>query len=153
MTRSNLREIAVHLVYAMGISRDPAAELVETRLNEENYGELSGESEVYAQRPDKKQSEYLRTLVSGVEEKQQELDDLIGRYAVGWKVSRISAICRAILEVALYEIAYVDDVPTGVAINEAVELCKKYEEPETAAFVNGILGSYVREAERDVPGT
>ena len=73
-----------------------------------------------------------------------ELDELIGRYARGWKSERISRTARAILRIALCEILYMDEIPAAVAINEAVELDKKYDEPETVAFVNGVLGGFMR---------
>ena len=78
-------------------------------------------------------------------EHRAELDETVARYARGWTLSRISRISLAILRCAICEILYLDDVPTGTAINEAVEIAKRYEEPETARFINGILGSYVRE--------
>ena len=153
MTRSNAREIAVHMVYGLHFTDDAAGELMEVRLENEYYAGLKDETDVYAERPDKKQTDYIKALVEGVHEKMQELDEYIEKYAVGWKLSRISRISKAIMEVAMYEILYVDDVPTGVAINEAVELCKHYEENETASFVNGILGSFAKEVTSHVSGS
>ena len=73
-----------------------------------------------------------------------ELDGYISKYAVGWSFSRISRMAAAVMRVAMYEILYMPEVPAGAAINEAVEGAKRYETPETAAFINGILGSFVR---------
>ena len=81
----------------------------------------------------------------GVCDRQQELDGYLAKYSVAWNVSRISRLARAVMELAMYEALYVEDVPMNVAINEAVKLTQKYEEQETVAFVNGILGSFSRE--------
>ncbi len=89
---------------------------------------------------------YAQAVVEGVVEVKSELDEIIGRYLKkGWSVSRISKPSLAILELAIYEIKYLESVPDSVAINEAVELAKKYTIGESG-FVNGILGSYVRAA-------
>ena len=66
------------------------------------------------------------------------------RYSKGWKVGRISRTALAILRCAICEILYVEDVPASAAINEAVELDKGYDEPETVAFVNGVLGGFMK---------
>ena len=68
----------------------------------------------------------------------------IRRYAKGWKLERISKTALAVLRCALCEILYMDDIPNAAAINEAVELAKGYDEPDTVAFVNGVLGGYMR---------
>ena len=153
MTRSNAREIAVHLVYGLHYTDEPAEQVLSERMEKEYYAGLKDVAEIYSDRPNQKQMDYIRALVSGVQEKQQELEAYIEKYAVGWKLNRISKISRSIMEVAMYEILYVDDVPAGAAINEAVELCKHYEEDETASFVNGILGSFAKEVASDVSGS
>ena len=73
-----------------------------------------------------------------------ELDADIEKYAQGWRFERISLVASAIMRVAMYEILYMADIPQGAAISEAVEISKKYETPEVAKFINGILGSFVR---------
>ena len=73
-----------------------------------------------------------------------ELNHMIEKYARGWRLERISRVAAAIMRCAMCEILYMDDVPNAAAINEAVELAKGYEEPETVAFINGVLGSFVR---------
>lgn len=94
--------------------------------------------------PNAKQEEYIRRLVSGVAEHAAELDADIEKYAQGWRFERISLVASAIMRVAMYEILYMADIPQGAAISEAVEIAKKYETPEVAKFINGILGSFVR---------
>ena len=68
----------------------------------------------------------------------------IARYARGWSFERIPLVASAIMRVAMFEVLYRSDIPNSVAINEAVEIAKKYETPETVKFINGILGSFVR---------
>ncbi len=88
---------------------------------------------------------FSRELAEGVEEHRGELDSEIGRYARGWDLERIAPLERSILRTALYEIHHRDDVPTEVAIDEAVELAKRYCGADAPGFVNGILGAAVKE--------
>ena len=145
MTRSTAREIAVHLIYAVQCSGEDVQTVLQTRFEETYYSLLSGENEVYAERPRGKQREYITAVVTGVCERREELEGLLAKYSIGWNVSRISRLARAVMELAIYEALYVEDVPINVAINEAVKLAQKYEEPETVAFVNGVLGSFSRD--------
>ena len=140
MTRSNARELALHLILDVDYTRDPSETVVDTRMDADYYATLQAENEVYADRPSKKQLAYIRDVTAGVQEKEEELRGYISKYAINWNVSRISRMARAILELAIY----VEDVPTSVAINEAMVLAKKYESEETAGFINGILGAFVR---------
>ena len=121
-----------------------AEELVAERLSRDGFAELAGEDELYSEAPNAKQAEYIRALVCGVADHAPELDEFIARYAKGWSFDRIPLVASAIMRVAMYEILYFRDVPNSVAINEAVEIAKKYETPETVKFINGILGSFVR---------
>ena len=147
MTRSNAREIVAHLIYELNFTTDHADTVLETAMEPEYYDSLGQETEIYAQRPGEKQLEYITAAVRGIQEKQEELDGYISRYAINWSVSRISKVARAILHVAMYEAMYVEDVPVSSAINEAVELTRKYEDEDVVSFVNGILGSFARELE------
>ena len=90
-------------------------------------------------------ADYIRRLVKGVDEHGAELDGYIAKYAKGWSFARIPLVASAIMRVAMYEILYMPDIPNSVSINEAVEIAKKYETPETVKFINGILGSFVRQ--------
>jgi N utilization substance protein B len=88
---------------------------------------------------------FTRELAEGVDANRGELDELIGRHARGWELDRIAPLDLNIMRVALYEIRSRDDVPTEVAIDEAVELAKRYCGADAPGFVNGILGAAVRE--------
>ena len=144
MTRANARELAVHLIYGRNFTGEEPEEVVALRLNKEYYEKLSGENEIYAERPSRKQLQYIDTVVAGVANREEELNSQIQQYSIGWNVSRISRLTRSVLQLALYEIQFVEDVPAGVAVSEAVRLAKKYDGNDTGSFVNGILGSFVR---------
>ena len=89
--------------------------------------------------------EYIRTAVYGVIEKKEELEgDISDNLMSGWKLERIPKVALCVLKLALYEIKYIEDVPERVAVNEAVELDKKYDDPDHSAFVNGVLGGFLR---------
>lgn len=145
MTRNTAREIATHMAYALSYTDLDTESFLNEQLTAENFAELSVESELYAEMPNAKQLEYIRRLVAGVAEHAAELDTYIEKYARGWRFQRISLVAAAIMRVAMFEIMYMPDIPHGVAINEAVEIAKRYEEPETVKFINGILGSFLRE--------
>ena len=144
MTRSNARELAVHLIYGRDFTGEEPETVIAARLQRDYYAELSAENDVYSERPSRAQLAYIDGVVAGVANRADELNAQIQKYAIGWDVSRISRLARAILQLAIYEILYVADVPTGAAISEAVRLAKKYDGDDTGSFVNGILGSFAR---------
>ena len=144
MTRSNARELAVHLIYGRVFTGEEPQQVVSTRLNKEYYAQLSEENQVYSERPSRAQMAYIDGVVSGVANREEDLNQLIQKFSIGWDVTRISRLTRAILQLAIFEILYVEDVPTGVAISEAVRLAKMYDGDDTGSFVNGILGSFAR---------
>ena len=145
MTRANARELAIHLIYGREFTGEDPQQVVATRLNKEYYPMLSTENQVYADRPSAAQRAYIDTVVSGVASRLDELNDCIQKYSIGWDISRISRLTRAIMQLAIFEIRYVDDVPTGVAISEAVRIAKMYDGNDTGSFVNGILGAFARD--------
>ena len=145
MTRNTAREIAVHLAYELSFTGLSPEELTRERLSRERFATLAAEDPLYAEAPGATQANYIRTIVAGVAEHAPELDGYIAKYARGWSFARIPLVASAIMRVAMYEVLYRADIPNGVAINEAVEIAKKYETEETVKFINGILGSFVRE--------
>ena len=144
MTRGDARELAVHLIYAQEFTGDAPEDVIRVRLDREYYDCLSEDNAVYTEYPSKAQKAYLDRVVSGVAERVEELNGIIAQYSIGWDISRISRLARVIMQLSIYEALYVDDVPTGVAISEAVRIAKKYDGDDTGAFVNGILGSFAR---------
>lgn len=144
MTRTNAREIAIHFTFELSFSNQTADQLLEEFFNREYFALLGEEEPLYGEFPNEKQRSYIQALVRGAFQHGAELDSYIEKYAVGWKFSRIGRVAAAIMRVAMYEILYMPDVPNAAAINDAVEIAKGYEEPETVKFINGILGSFVR---------
>ena len=145
MVRNTAREIAIHLSYELSFTDKTVDALLSQRLTAEYFAELAEEEDLYREVPNAKQAAYIRRLVSGVREHGAELDGYIEKYAKGWRFSRIPLVASAIMLVAMYEVMYMPDVPNAAAINEAVEIAKKYETPETVKFINGILGSFSRQ--------
>ena len=144
MTRGNARELAIHLIYGRNFTGEEPQQVVSTRLDKEYYPQLSAENDVYADRPSRAQMAYIDTVVSGVANREEDLNATIQKFSIGWDVSRISRLARSVMQLAIFEILYVEDVPTGVAVSEAVRIVKKYDGDDTGAFVNGILGAFVR---------
>ena len=144
MKRTTAREIAVRLCFAISENPSDPEELLFRTFEDEYYYSLQAEDELYKDKPNKKQLDYITQLVKGIAEHSAELDGYIDKYAVGWKFGRISRTAAAIMKLAMYEVLYMPDIPDRAAINEAVELAKRYEPPETVSFINGILGSFSR---------
>lgn len=127
MSRKELREHIYRVLF-----RTEFHSVQEMKEQEVLYFELLGE----VQEQDK---EYILSKYQAVMDKAEEIDALINEYAKGWKTTRMNRVDLTILRLATYEIKWDEDVPTGVAINEAVELAKKYSSDEGPAFINGIL--------------
>lgn len=144
MTRGNARELAIHLIYGRNFTGEEPQQVVSTRLDREYYPQLSAENDVYSDRPSRAQMVYIDTVVSGVANREEDLNAAIQKFSIGWDVTRISRLARSVMQLAIFEILYVEDVPTGVAVSEAVRIVKKYDGDDTGAFVNGILGAFVR---------
>ena len=144
MTRTVAREISVQLGYSLADKSDSVEEVLEGFFDKEYFATLGAENELFVEYPGKKQLEYIKKVVEGSLSHRDELDAYIEKYSKGWKISRISRTALSILRTALFEVLYLDDVPDSVAINEAVELSKGYEDQDTVSFINGILGSFMR---------
>lgn len=152
MTRTTAREIAIQLGFAAAASRVGPDELLDSFFSPEHFETLQSENELYKELPDDKQMAYIRRLTELTMENRGEIDGFIERYAKGWKLERISKTALAVMRCAICEILYMEDIPNAAAINEAVELAKGYDEPDTVAFVNGVLGGFVRgELRQDEP--
>lgn len=128
MNRSEMREQAFILLYEKEFFKDkPCSEIEE--IFSENISPLS---------------DYAKEAFESVCAHREELDDIISKYLKGWKIGRLPKVNASILRLALYEIIYAESVPAGAAVNEAVELAKKYSGNDDYTFVNGVLGSYLR---------
>lgn len=144
MTRTIAREIAVLLIASMASGKEDAAEALDRFFEPGHYATLAAEGPLFAEYPDEAQMEYIRAVVTRTAEKRAELDAFIEKYAKGWTAERLSRTTAAILRCAMCEILYLPYVPAAAAINEAVELAKKYEDEDGPAFINGVLGSFMR---------
>ena len=92
----------------------------------------------------KKAIPYAKRLLDGIQEKREEINQLISRYAENWRLERMSLLDRNILRLAIFELNYQDDVPASVAINEAVEIAKRFSTDDSGPFINGILDAMVK---------
>lgn len=144
MTRTAARGIAVQLIYALSLTESAPETLLDEFFAEDHYPTLEGEDASFAECPDERQLAYIRRLVGAAAEHREALSGYIEKYARGWRPERISKTAAAILRCAMCEVLYLEDVPPAAALNEAVELAKGYDEPETVAFVNGVLGGFMR---------
>ena len=131
LSRSEARCEAFKIIFSLNQHRDDVDFLFEN-LASENPASVTS-------------MPYIKSTVSGVLEKEEELLEIISQnLAKGWRLDRISKVAKSVLLLAVYEIKFSEDVPAPVAINEAVELCKTFDEPDTASFVNGVLAGVVK---------
>lgn len=137
MSRKWAREKAMTLVYQVDVIGNNAEDTIK------NYFEH--EEEEIAQ----EEREYIVDCVKGVEANLKEINDLIEKYSKGWKLARIAKVDLAILRLSIYEMLKRSDVPNVVSVNEAIELAKKFGGENSASFVNGILGSAIKEIKTD----
>ena len=144
MKRTTAREIAIQVGFAAASNKMNPAEVLDNFFDHEHYDTLSSEDELFSEYPNAKQMDYIRRLVTLIAENLSVIDGYIEMYSKGWKIERISRTALAVMRCAICEIIYMDDIPNSAAINEAVELCKGYDEPDTVAFVNGVLGGFMR---------
>lgn len=132
MSRREAREYAMKLLYEYSITgelKDPQ--------DEGRY------SEIYAGELDSEDIEYVKSVISDFVPNCEEIDGLISLNSHSWRIERISKVDLAILRLAIFEIKYMN-VPPKVAVNEAVELAKKYSTDKSYKYINGLLGGYIK---------
>lgn len=134
MKRQKAREYAFYLIYEADFKNwENTDDIIETAFNE------------YIEAEDNDiQTEYIKKTVMEVKDNFENLDKLIIPNLKNWKFSRLPKVTRAILRLAVYEMKFNDQIPVNVAINEAVELAKKYDDLKNASFVNGVLSSVAK---------
>ena len=113
--------------------------------NEINNSDISETADSCVEAFDMELSDEMKSLAEKISAKYTELDEIIGKYSETRAVSRISKINKTILRLAIYEISFCPNVPDAVAVNEAVELSKKYAEKKDGGFINAVLGSFIKE--------
>ncbi|MCR5343006.1 MULTISPECIES: transcription antitermination factor NusB [unclassified Butyrivibrio] len=131
MKRSELREQVFQLLFRVEFNTKEEMREQEDLFIETNDIEMS-ESDV----------NFVKTRYESIADKLPEIDKLINEVTTGWDTGRIGKVELAILRLAVYEIKFDDSIPTGVAINEAVELSKKFGQDGASSFVNGVLAKF-----------
>ena len=132
MNRTKSRELAFKLIYTREMQKEVGEDELEIFLE-------SNEIE------DEEVKEYLKDILFGVSENEEKINELIKKnLKENWKIERVSKINLSLLKVAIYEILY-KNLPYKVAINEVVELAKKYSDEQGAPFINGVLASIVKD--------
>ena len=144
MSRKTARRHAFHLIYQIPFHLEGGinslAELKAHYFDFVSYGSHEELGFYNFTRPAGRDAEYIDKAVWGVFEKQAELDGVIEKFLKGWTIDRISKVDLALLRLSIYEMITIDDVPLGVAVNEAINLAKEYGSDESPAFINGVLG-------------
>ena len=134
MARRKARETAFKLLYEDTFGVNTAKELFINLFDELSVGEEINQSDI----------DYIDQVFKLAKENIVEIDKVISTYAKGWVISRMPRVDLSLMRLALTEMLYMPDIPTAVSINEAVELSKLYSADDGPAFINGVLGAYVR---------
>lgn len=135
-SRSKQRRYALRILFEVDINESSVAEVLEAKRD-------AGE--------DKVPGEFTVDLVSGVQKHRVEIDRVISRYSEGWDLARMPGVDRNILRMSLCELLFMDDVPPGATINEAVELAKAFSTSDSGKFINGVLGRINRDLDAGNP--
>lgn len=127
MNRKRSREIAMELLFGMTLSKNTLEETIETFMED------------YEMKLNTIDLDYIKEILLKVEENKVVIDKKIEESLTNWKLDRVSKVNLSILRLAIGEMLYIEDVPEKVAINEAIELTKKYSDEKSVAFINGVL--------------
>jgi N utilization substance protein B len=132
MSRKNSREKAMELSFGVELSKDSPEEALETFVD--NYEGDIKEIDLG----------YIKEILYGIDSKKEELDSIIESNLKNWKIERIAKINLTILRLAILEMKYIEDVPAKVALNEALELTKKYSDEKSVSFINAVLDKVLK---------
>lgn len=132
MNRRKSREIAMKLLFEMTINKEHYEEILS---NFKENTDINLEDLDF---------QYIKNIINGIEENKEEIDKKIQQNLKNWKLSRLSKIDITILRISTYEMLYLEDVPDKVAVNEAIELAKKYSSDNSPSFINGVLGNMIK---------
>lgn len=147
MARVTARAAVMQMIYehlAGGEGGEETLQMVYDQLRRDG---VPGVEEVRQTEPGQADRAYITRVLDGVMTHLQELDEKIAAASVDWTLERMPMVDLTILRLATYEILYEADVPGSVAVNEAVELANRYSEPASGRFINGVLGTILREKE------
>lgn len=124
-TRRQARELAMQALFSMDMNTDYSTQAIADYCR--------------SFPPNQKAYPYFHHLVTGVLQHKMDIDTVIERYANNWKIKRMAGVDRNVLRLAVFELLYCADIPAKVAINEAIDIGKKFGTPETGSFINGII--------------
>ena len=147
MSRTTARAAAMQMIFEKisgGQGGEETLKMVYDELREDG---LPGVERIGKKEPDPEDREYITAALEGVLAHLEEIDALIEKTAKGWPIDRMSLVDLTILRLAVWEILFVEDVPGSVSIAEAMELTERFSDPQDKPFVNGILGTILREQE------
>ena len=135
MGRKQAREGAMQLLYQMDSNGEFNKEVMDIYLENFPFS--------------KSETDYIKTVVEGVLEHKEEIDNSVENHLQGWELTRIAKVDLATLRLAVFEIKYMVDIPVEVSINEAIEIAKKFSGDDSYKYVNGVLGGIVRSISKD----
>ncbi len=135
MKRKEARELCMQLVYEM---------IMKNEFSLAGYQQYLEEHPAY-----NPQDPYIRQVLVAVADHHDEIDQLIRSYAIDWEMERIARVDMAILRVAFAEMQHMDEIPCFVSVNEAIEMAKKFSTENAAPFINGVLGTYLKDRGED----
>lgn len=138
MTRRNARELVMQMIYEGNFHDETERE----RIIYDKIREMDAEEK----KRNKAMIEFIESLYFGIFEHLKEIDELIEKSATNWSFARIAKVDLSILRLAIYELKYTD-VPQKVAVNEAIEIAKTFSTEKSPRFINGVLGSVIKEIE------
>ncbi|SHI01649.1 transcription antitermination factor NusB [Sporanaerobacter acetigenes] len=130
MSRKVAREETMKILFQMEINKDYSDDSMNTYIVEHEFTD--------------DETQYINHAVGTITNNLGKIDAIIGKHIKGWKIYRLAKVDLSVLRIAIYELKFREDIPIEVCINEAIEICKKYSTEESAKFVNGVLGSFVR---------
>ena len=135
MKRKEARELCMQLVYEM---------IIKDEFSLFGYHLFTQENPEAAET-----NPYIDNVLNAVITHHQDVDQLIRQYAIDWQIDRIARVDLAILHVAMAEMNDLADIPSHVSVNEAIEMAKKFSTEQSSSFVNGILGTYLKDRGED----
>lgn len=147
MARITARAAVMQMIYEHLAGGEGGEETLQMVYDELRKDGVPGVDEIRPTEPGEADRAYISRILDGVLSHVTELDEKISAASVNWSLERIAKVDLTILRLATYEILYEDDVPGSVAINEAVELASRYSEPSSGRFINGVLGTILRDKE------
>ena len=148
MSRTTARAAAMQMIFEKISGGQGGEDTLKMVYDELRADGLPGVNRIEKKEPDAEDREYITAALEGVLAHREEIDELIEKHtATGWSTERISLVNMTIMRLAVWEMLYAEDVPGSVSIAEAMELTERFSDPEDKGFVNGILGTILREHE------